>query len=78
MAVMNYIGLLFSEDIFGFGSDTYVYPNKLMKPVWDTSPIPTIRTLSYGYVGAAGKSIGTETMETAIVTAGRYQKYAGQ
>ena len=25
MAVMNYIGLLFSEDIFGFGPDTYVY-----------------------------------------------------
>ena len=67
MAVMNYIGLLFSEDIFGFGSDTYVYQQQIDETGVGYLTNTNHSNLTYGYVGGSqAKELERESMETAI------------
>ena len=67
MAVMNYIGLLFSEDIFGFGSDTYVYQQQIDETGVGYLTNTNHSNLTYGYVGGSqAKALEQESMETAI------------
>ena len=67
MAVMNYIGLLFSEDIFGFGSDTYVYQQQIDETGVGYLTNTHRSNLTYGYVGGSqAKALELESMETAI------------
>jgi monoamine oxidase len=67
MAVMNYIGLLFSEDIFGFGSDTYVYQQQIDETGVGYLTNTNHSNLTYGYVGGSqAKALERESMETAI------------
>lgn len=67
MALMNYIGLLFNKDIFGFGRDTYVYQQQD-----DESGVGYLTNthdsyLTYGYVGGSqAKALELESMETVI------------
>jgi monoamine oxidase len=67
MALMNYIGLLFNKDIFGFGRDTYVYQQQN-----DESGVGYLTNthdsyLTYGYVGGSqAKALELESMETVI------------
>ncbi len=67
MAVMNNIGLQFSDDVFGFGADTYVYEQQ-----HDENGVGYLANLNntnlvYGYVGGAqAKALEKETMETVI------------
>ena len=67
MAVMNYIGLLFSEDVFGFGSDTYVYQQQTDETGVGYLTNTNHSNLTYGYVGGSqAKALERESMETAI------------
>ena len=67
MAVMNYIGLLFSEDIFGFGSDAYVYQQQIDETGVGYLTNINHSNLTYGYVGGSqAKALERESMETAI------------
>ena len=67
MAIMNYIGLLFSEDIFGFGSDTYVYQQQIDETGVGYLTNTNHSNLTYGYVGGSqAKALEQESMETAI------------
>ena len=67
MAVMNYIGLLFSEDIFGFGSDTYVYQQQIDETGVGYLTNINHSKLTYGYVGGSQAiALEQESMETAI------------
>jgi monoamine oxidase len=67
MAVMNYIGLLFSEDIFGFGPDTYVYQQQIDETGVGYLTNTHHSNLTYGYVGGSqAKALEREPMETAI------------
>jgi len=67
MALMNYIGLLFNKDIFGFGRDTYVYQQQD-----DESGVGYLTNthdsyLTYGYVGGSqAKALELESMGTVI------------
>ena len=67
MAVMNYIGLLFSEDIFGFGPDTYVYQQQTDETGVGYLTNTNHSNLTYGYVGGSqAKALEQESMETVI------------
>jgi len=67
MAVMNYIGLLFSEDIFGFGPDAYVYQQQTDETGVGYLTNTNHSNLTYGYVGGSqAKALEREPMETAI------------
>ena len=67
MAVMNYIGLLFSEDVFGFGSDTYVYQQQTDETGVGYLTNTNHSDLTYGYVGGSqAKTLERESMETVI------------
>jgi len=67
MAVMNYIGLHFTDDVFNFGADTYVY-----KQQHDEDGVGYLANLNntnlvYGYVGGdQAKALEKETTDTAI------------
>jgi monoamine oxidase len=67
MAVMNYIGLHFTDDVFNFGADTYVY-----KQQHDEDGVGYLANLNntnlvYGYVGGdQAKALEKETIDTAI------------
>ena len=67
MGVMNYIGLHFSDDVFGFGADTYVYQQQP-----DENGVGYLVNLNdtnlvYGYVGGEqAKAWEKEPMDTAI------------
>ena len=67
MAVMNYIGLHFSDDVFNFGSDTYVYQQQA-----DENGVGYLANLNntnlvYGYVGGdQARALEKEPMDTAI------------
>ena len=70
MAVMNYIGLLFSEDIFGFGPDTYVYQQQIDETGVGYLTNTNQSNLTYGYVGGSqAKALERESMETAVAYA---------
>ena len=67
MAVMNYIGLLFSEDIFGFGPDTYVYQEQTDETGVGYLTNTHHSNLTYGYVGGSqAKALEEEPMETVV------------
>ena len=67
MAVMDYIGLLFSEDIFGFGSDTYVNQQQTDETGVGCLTNTNYSNLTYSYVGGSqAKALEREPMETAI------------
>ena len=67
MAVMNYIGLLFSEDIFGFGSDTYVCQQQTDETGVGYLTNTHHSNLTYGYVGGSqAKALEQEPMETVV------------
>ena len=67
MAVMNYIGLLFSEDIFGFGPDTYVFQQQTDETGVGYLTNTNHSNLTYGYVGGSqAKALEQESMETVI------------
>ena len=67
MAVMNYIGLLFSEDVFGFGSDSYVYQQQTDETGVGYLTNTKNSNLTYGYVGGSqAKALERESMEMAI------------
>mgnify|MGYP001161197353 FL=1 len=67
MAVMNYIGLLFSEDIFGFGPDAYVYQQQTDETGVGYLTNTNHSNLTYGYVGGSqAKALERESMEMAI------------
>jgi monoamine oxidase len=67
MAIMNYIGLHFSDDVFNFGSDTYVYQQQA-----DENGVGYLANLNntnlvYGYVGGdQARALEKEPMDTAI------------
>ena len=67
MAVMNYIGLHFTDDVFNFGADTYVYEQQ-----HDENGVGYLANLNntnlvYGYVGGdQAKAIEKEPMDVAI------------
>ena len=67
MAVMNYIGLQFSEDVFGYGADVYVIQQQQ-----DENGVGYLTNMSdtnlvYGYVGGdLAKALENESMESAI------------
>ena len=67
MAVMNYIGLHFSDDVFKFGADTYVYQQQ-----HDENGVGYLANLNntnlvYGYVGGdQAKALEKVSMDTAI------------
>ncbi|MEE3288863.1 MAG: FAD-dependent oxidoreductase [Pseudomonadota bacterium] len=67
MAVMDYIGLLFSEDSFGFGSDTYVNQQQADETGVGCLTNTNYSNLTYSYVGGSqAKALEREPMETAI------------
>ena len=67
MAVMNYIGLLFSEDVFGFGSDSYVYQQQTDETGVGYLTNTKNSNLTYGYVGGSqAKALERESMDTVI------------
>ena len=67
MAVMNYIGLLFSEDVFGFGSDSYVYQQQTDETGVGYLTTTKNSNLTYGYVGGSqAKALERESMDTVI------------
>ncbi len=67
MAVMNYIGLLFSEDIFGFGPDTYVYQQQTDETGVGYLTNTNHSNLTYGYVGGShARALERESMATAV------------
>ena len=67
MAVMNYIGLLFSEDIFGFGPDTYIYQQQTDEGGVGYLTNTHHSNLTYGYVGGSqAKALEREPMETVV------------
>jgi monoamine oxidase len=67
MAVMNYIGLLFSEDIFGFGPDTYIYQQQFDEAGVGYLTNTHHSNLTYGYVGGSqAKALEREPMETVV------------
>jgi len=67
MALMNYIGLLFKKDIFGFGPDTYVYQQQKDETGVGYLTNTHRSNLTYGYVGGSqAKALELESMETAI------------
>ena len=67
MAVMNYIGLLFSEDIFGFGPDTYIYQQQIDEGGVGYLTNTHHSNLTYGYVGGSqAKALEREPMETVV------------
>ncbi len=67
MAVMNYIGLHFSDDVFNSGADTYVYQQQ-----HDENGVGYLANLNntnlvYGYVGGdQAKALEKVSMDTAI------------
>ena len=67
MAIMNYIGLHFSDDVFNFGPDTYVYQQQA-----DENGVGYLANLNntnlvYGYVGGdQARALEKEPMDTAI------------
>ncbi|HCX86557.1 MAG TPA: hypothetical protein DG761_00880 [Gammaproteobacteria bacterium] len=67
MALMNYIGLLFKKDIFGFGRDTYVYQQQDDEAGVGYLTNTHDSYLTYGYVGGSqARALERESMETAI------------
>ena len=67
MAVMNYIGLLFNDDIFGFGPDTYVYQQQADETGVGYLTNTHHSNLTYGYVGGSqAKALERERMETVV------------
>ena len=67
MALMNYIGLLFKKDIFGFGRDTYVYQQQNDETGVGYLTNTHDSYLTYGYVGGTqAKALELESMETAV------------
>jgi len=67
MAVMDYIGLQFSEDVFGFGADVYVDQQQ-----HDENGVGYLASMSgtnlvYGYVGGdQAKALENEGMDAAV------------
>ncbi len=67
MALMNYIGLLFKKDIFGFGQDTYVYQQQHDETGVGYLTNTHNANLTYGYVGGSqAKALESESMETTV------------
>jgi len=67
MALMNYIGLLFKKDIFGFGRDTYVYQQQKDETGVGYLTNTHDSYLTYGYVGGSqAKALESESMETTV------------
>jgi monoamine oxidase len=70
MAVMNYIGLQFTEDVFGFGADVYVDQQQ-----HDENGVGYMANMSgtnlvYSYVGGdQAKALENESMDVAIAYA---------
>lgn len=67
MALMNYIGLLFKTDIFGFGRDTYVYQQQQDETGVGYLTNTHNSHLTYGYVGGSqARALESESMETTV------------
>ena len=70
MALMNYIGLLFKKDIFGFGQDSYVYQQQHDETGVGYLTNRHNANLTYGYVGGSqAKALEAESMETTVAYA---------
>ena len=67
MAVMNYIGLHFTDDVFNFGADTYVYEQQHNENGVGYLANLNNTNLVYGYVGGSqAKALEKEPMDVAI------------